>query len=215
MEAGLNAGVVSVRASSTPGGPEPSSVGVLDAVVDMIEKELGSRWRAEGDVRPGEWIQFEEEFRYGAGYPGDAAREEEVMSGLVYFAAVSRPPFVLCGSAVHVLDRWQSPDSRPRHVGYFYLDALRAYARRLAELPDEAAASEFTPPVPGYRTRGTLAYALSWLCGVETRDGRGNGWVTGPVLLSGHARVLAVEPERDGTPTVLATPLYVEYAQST
>jgi hypothetical protein len=117
---------------------------------------------------------------------------------------------VLCGSSVHVLDRWQSGDPQERRVGYFYLDAILAYARRLAELPDEAATTELTPPPQVHRD---LGHGLRWLCQVETRHER-NGWVTGPVRLSGHARVLAVvpSPKEDEAPAVLGTPLYVEYA---
>jgi hypothetical protein len=112
---------------------------------------------------------------------------------------------------VHVLDRWQPGDGPGQRVGYFYMDALITCARQLAELPDEAAATEFTPPETG----PGLRYALSWLCRVETRDDRPNGWVTRPVRLSGHARVLAVEPSpaTGEPPYVLATPLYVQYAQ--
>jgi len=206
FEAGLNVGVVSARAS-LPGEPQPSSIALLDAVVEMIERDKGSRWRTDVELRAGDWIQFEEEFRYG-----DAALAGDALSGLVYFAATDPAAlFVLCGSSVHVLDRWQSGDGPGQRVGYFYMDALLACARQLAELPDEAATTEFTPPETG----SALQRALGWLCRVETRDDRPNGWVTGPVRLSGHARVLAAEPSPAPRepPYVLATPLYVQYAQ--
>jgi hypothetical protein len=204
FEAGLNVGVASARAS-LPGEPQPSSIALLDAVVEMIEQEKGSRWRTDPDLRAGDWVQFEEEFLYG-----DAASAGEALSGLVYFAATDgEAPFVLCGSSVHVLDRWQSGDGPSRRVGHFYMDALLDYARALAGLPDEAAVTEFTPP----RTRGSLRYALGFLTHVETQ--RDPGWAAGPVRLSGHARVLAVEPDPDGErpACVLATPLYVQYAE--
>lgn len=206
FEAGLNVGVASAKAS-LPGEPQPSTVALLDAVVEMIEREKGSRWRTDGDVRAGDWIQFEEEFLYG-----DAATAGQALSGLVYFAAPdSEAPFVLCGSPVHVLDRWQSGDGPDQRVGHFYMDALIACARELAELPDEAATTEFTPPETG----SALRYALGILCGVETRTGSRSTWaITRPVRLSGHARVLAVEPyDADRPPAVLATPLYVQYAE--
>src|SRR5947209_8625537 len=139
FEAGLNVGVASARAS-LPGEPQPSSIALLDAVVEMIEQEKGSRWRTDPDLRAGDWVQFEEEFLYG-----DAASAGEALSGLVYFAATDgEAPFVLCGSSVHVLDRWHSGDGPPRRVGHFYMDALLDYARALAGLPDEAAVTEFT-----------------------------------------------------------------------
>ena len=220
FEAGLNAGVASAKAS-LPSEPQPSSIARLDAVVEMIEHEKGSRRRTDSDLRGGDWIQFEEEFRYGDAAPRHHAMPGEAdhaLSGLVYFAATdAEAPFVLCGSSVHVLDRWQSGDSQGKRVGYFYMDALIAYARQIAELPDEAAVAVFAPPTPRARQDSSLglAYALHWLCAIETREDRGNGWVTGPVLLKGHARVLAVEsqPTRGVPPSVFATPLYVEYAQ--
>jgi Family of unknown function (DUF7019) len=211
LEAGLNVGVASAKAT-LPGESQPSSIALLDAVVEMIEREKGSRWRSDGDLRAGDWIQFEEEFRYGdadtAHYLDPAA--DHPLSGLVYFAATgTHAPFVLCGSSVHVLDRWQSSDSPGKQVGHFYMGALLTYAHQLAELPDEAAATEFAPP--GKDRHGGLAGALYRLCR-ETKDPLG-GWVTGPVRLSGHARVLAVEPfGPEALPSVLATPLYVEYA---
>jgi hypothetical protein len=215
FEAGLSAGVVSAKAIVL-GESQPSSIALLDAVVEMIEREKGSRWRTDSDLRAGDWIQFDEEFRYGdaatADYLDDPA-DVLALSGLVYFAATDGAPFVLCGSSVHVLDRWQSGDSPDKQVGHFYLDALLAYARQLAQLPDEAAAAEFTPP--GKDLHDALRHALGVLCRVETRDDRRNGWVSGPVRLSGHARVLAVESPATagGPPWVLATPLYVQYAQ--
>jgi hypothetical protein len=216
FEAGLNVGVASAKAT-LPSETQPSSIALLDSVLEMIEREKGSRWRTDSDVRAGDWIQFEEEFRYGdadtASYRHDPAADH-TLSGLIYFASTdAAAPFVLCGSSVHVLDRWQSGNAPKEQVGHFYMDALIACARQLAELPDEAATTKFAPA--GKDFHDALRYAICWLCGVETRDDRPNGWVTGPVRLNGHARVLAVEPPRaaDGPPCVLATPLYVEYAQ--
>lgn len=217
FEAGFSAGVVSARAT-LPGDSQPSPVALLDAVVEMIEREKGSRWRTDSDLRAGDWIQFEEEFRYGDAATAGYLRHHDqaagrALAGLVYFAATdTEAPLVLCGSSVHVLDRWQSEGAPWQRVGHFYMDAIIAYARQLAELPDEAAGTEFAPPEEGLGH--SLRYALSWLCR-ETRDDRPRGWVTGPVRLGGHARVLAVEPPlaAGGPPCVLATPLYVEYAQ--
>lgn len=213
FEAGLNAGIVSAKAT-LQSESQPSSVALLDAVVEMIEREKGSRWRTDSDLRAGDWIQFEEEFRYGDAATWPYLRSDQdsghALSGLVYFAATDAetPPFVLCGSSVHVLDRWQSGDSHEKQVGQFYMGALIAYARQLAELPDEAATTEFVPPTA--RREGPLAYALWVLCrNAQSGDDR---WATEPVRLSGHARVLAVIPGREGPPGVLATPLYVEYA---
>lgn len=230
FEAGLNAGVASAKAT-LPSESQPSSITLLDPVVEMIEREKGSRWRTDSDMRAGDWIQFEEEFRYGdaATAPylrdlGDDQAARHALSGLVYFATTGGGvPLVLIGSSVHVLDRWQSGDAPGKQVGRFYMDAIIAYARQLAELPDEAAATEFTSPEDfasvreakrkPYSPASPLAYALGMLCWEETRDDRSNRWVTGPVRLGGHARVLAVEPPRPaGPPGVLATPLYVEYA---
>ncbi len=205
FETGLSVGVASVKAS-LPGESQPSSVALLDAVVEMIERDKGSRWRTDSDLRAGDWIQFEEEFLYGDAASGRRA----ALAGLVYFAAPdAEAPFVLCGSSVHVLDRWQSGDGPGQRVGYFYMDALIACAGELAELPDEAATSEFTPT-----EASGLRYALSVLCGFEARAGSRSTWaIRSPVRLGGHARVLAVAPDdADRPPAVLATPLYMQYA---
>jgi len=229
FEAGINAGVMSAKAT-LQSESQPSSVALLDAVVEMIEQGKGSRWRTDSDLRAGDWIQFEEEFRYGDAATAPYLRSDEgsghALSGLVYFAATDAvPPFVLCGSSVHVLDRWQSPDSSDKRVGHFYMDALVAYARQLAEMPDEAATTELVPPTAPnpYRRSGypmtsseledSLDYALGFLCRSAQFGDRGyDQWATEPVWLSGHARVLAVIPGREGSPGVLSTPLYVEYA---
>lgn len=187
FEAGLNAGVVSAKAT-LQSEPQPSSIALLDSVVEMIEREKGSRWRTDNHLRAGDWIQFEEEFRYGdaatAPYLYGDQHSSHALSGLVYFAATDAgPPFVLCGSSVHVLDRWQTGDSLDRQVGWFYMEALLAYARNLAEMPDEAAAAGFVPPTA--RLEGHLAYALRVLCrNAQSGDDR---WATEPVRLSGHA----------------------------
>ncbi len=215
FEAGINVGVVSATAT-LPSEPQPSSIALLDAVVEMIEQEKRSLRRTDSDLRSGDWIQFEEEFRYGDAATAAYLPPDQIaghpLSGLVYFAAPAGAPFVLCGSSVHVLDRWQSANPTVKQVGYFYLDAILAYARQLAELPDEAAATEFTPPAEPGRS---LSYGLKHLCEIDVRDDQRNGWATRPVWLKGHARVLAVVPAYvpGGPPGVLATPLYVEYAQ--
>ncbi len=205
LEAGLNLGMVSIR-TTLPAESAGSSLVLLDAVVAMIEQEQGSRWRTD-EVRAGDWIQFEEDFHYGSGWPGRAGVDVDVMAGLVYFAASAPPPLVLCGSAAHVVDRRQPGDPPSRQVGVFYMDAVRAYAREVAGLPDEAAAG--TLPSPAESRSRSLAYALSWLCRVDAQGDP--GW-TGPVRLAGHARVLAVPDNPSGEQMVLATPLYVQYA---
>ena len=72
FEAGLNVGVLSAKATLPGESSQPSSVAALDAVVEMIEREKGSRWRTDPDLRAGDWIQFDAEFRYG-----DAATAEQ------------------------------------------------------------------------------------------------------------------------------------------
>ncbi|MEV0781074.1 SAVMC3_10250 family protein [Streptomyces sp. NPDC050428] len=213
FETGFNVGVATATAT-LPSEPQPSSIALLDATVKMIGKTKGIRSRTETRLRVGDWIQFTDDFRFGdaatARYLPEDPDPGHALAGLVYFAtANAEPPFVLLGSSVHVLDRWQSGDSPEGRVGMFYMDAVIAYARQLAQLPDEAATTRFVPPATGRRE---LDYALR----VLGRSAQGNspdeGWVTEPVRLSGHARILAVVRTSQG-PSVLATPLYVEYAQ--
>ena len=126
LEAGLDVGLASVKAR-LPGEGEQISVALLDAVVKMIDRERGVRWRTEPTLTAGDWIQFEEKFRFGDAWPGHE-RDAATVSGLVYFAAANEPPFVLVGSAAHVLDRRQSANRAEDQVGAFYVDA-RAPAR--------------------------------------------------------------------------------------
>jgi hypothetical protein len=118
-------------------------------------------------------------------------------------------PFVLCGSVAHLLDRRQVPPSAPTGPGPgFYTTALLSMARRVAELPDEAARS--TPPLQGIQSHwgqpmtepGEIARELGY---AVRRLSHQHSWWAGEAVLSGHARVLAAES------FVLATPLYVEY----
>ena len=74
---------------------------------------------------------------------------------------------------------------------------------------DEAAESEFTAP----RHSGhPLVQALNYLT-PTTRSVEGHsGWAAGPVMLRGHARVLAAPKDDIWGCAVLATLLYLEYA---
>lgn len=221
FEAGLNVGVASAKASLPGESSQPSSVALLDAVVEMIEQAKGGRERTDSDLRAGDWIHLKEEFRYGdaatAAYVPRGQTVGHALSGLVYFAATAGAPLVLLGSSVHVLDRWQPGNSTYGGVGASYLDAVIAYARQLAQLPDEAAITEFTPP-PQRELYPDLSRGLYHLCKLEARVDRRSRWVTGPVRLTGHARVLAVVGGNSASrrinmaPWVLATPLYMEYA---
>jgi hypothetical protein len=205
LEAGVNVGVVSVKAQLS-GDDQQHSVALLDAVVKMINRERVIQRRTEPTLMAGDWIQFEEEFRFGDAWPGEQG--EVTMSGLVYFAAANKPPFVLVGSAAHVLDRRQSTNRAEDQVGVFYVDAVRAYAREVSGLGDEGATSALK--IPAGLPQRELFYGVSVLAMGALNGGRANtGW-SDPVRLGGHARVLAVE--LIGTdPRVLATPLYIEY----
>ena len=189
FEAGVNIGLASFTTTLPGESPQPS-VAMLDPVVEMIEQERRVKWFTDEALQVGDWIQFEDNFFYGDAAPAGMRSDEVVVAGLVYFAAQRSPrgtPFVLVGSSVNVLDRWQPPDSHVTTVGTYYMDAVRAYAARLAELPDEAAQSEFT--APPFRSHG-LVQALHYLAPVAEQPVK-MGWAAGPVMLRGHARVLA------------------------
>jgi hypothetical protein len=131
------------------------------------------------------------------------------VSGLVYFAAANEPPFVLVGSASHVLDRRQSANRADDQVGVFYVDAVRAYAREISGLADEGATS--TLEMPASLSQNKLFYGVWILARSALYKGeRGEGGWSNLVRLGGCARVLAVESTDKG-PCVLATPLYIEY----
>jgi hypothetical protein len=211
FEAGVNVGLASLKTTLPGDAPQPS-VAMLDPVIEMIEQERKVKWFTDEVLQVGDWVQFEDEFFYGDAAPAGMESGEVVVSGLVYFAARRYPggtPFVLVGSSVNVLDRWQPPDSHIKTVGVYYMDAVRAYAARLDELPDEAPESEFTPP----RSMGhRLVRALTYLTPTARSVRPHSGWAAGPVRLRGHARVLAAPEDDIWGRAVLATPLYVEYA---
>lgn len=213
LEAGINAGVLSVRAT-LPAEQQPSHVPLLDPVIEILEAERQPRLRTDPELRAGDWIQFDEEFQFGEAPP--APYTDLPAHDLVYFVAREGEPtrFLLCGSRAHLLDRRQVPDGEHDYWSGFYTTALLAYVRRTAALPlpDEAALAD-PPDVSGsLDTRGTACADPQ----IVLRDiGYGIGALTwspaitwsGSAALAGHARVLAVGPT-----FVLATPLYVEYA---
>jgi hypothetical protein len=207
LEAGVNAGVISLRATLAP-DQQPALIAALDQVIEMLEAERQPRWRTDPQLRAGDWIQFCEDFHFGE---APKARYTMPADDLVYFVASDDPaPFVLCGSRAHLLDKRQVPDvNRDAGVG-FYTAALIDYTRRLAALPDEAAVADpprlagnmnvrGIPDEDGDRITRDLGYAIRQLSRPSM------GW-TGHAALSGHARVLAASG------FVLATPLYVEYS---
>jgi hypothetical protein len=181
IEAGVNVWFASIRAT-LPGNTQQASLAVLDAVVQMIERSRVIRPRTEPGLIVGDWIRFGEEFRFGDAYLGDELTDDASASGLVYFVAAELPPFVLCGSAVHVLDRRQPTDqATSRQVGAFYVDAVRAYARKVAELADEAAISDPYPPGTRLRRRDGLSTGINVL---HHDAANGPGW-SDPVRLTG------------------------------
>jgi hypothetical protein len=206
LEAGINAGLISVRAILPP-DQQPSLIAALDQVIEMLQAERLARWRTDPQLRAGDWIQFAEDFRFGE---APMARGSRPAHDLVYFVASDGPvPFVLCGSRAHLLDKRQVPDAERDAWAGFYTTALLDYTRRLAELPDEAAVAD-PPQLAGNmdahgipvedddRVMHALGYAIRELSRPRMQ------W-TGQAVLSGHARVLAASG------FVLATPLYVEY----
>jgi hypothetical protein len=208
LEAGLNIGVASVKAQ-LPGDDRQTSVALLDAVVKMIDRERAVRRRTESTLTAGDWIQFEENFWYGDAWPGHEGGPK-TLSGLVYFVAENEPPFVLVGSAAHVLDRRQSINRAENQVGTFYVDAVRAYAREVNYLADEGATTALDIPA-GWSQRSVLYGVYVLATEALNQGGTGEeGW-SGLVRLSGRARVLAAGSTGSG-PLVLATPLYIEYA---
>ncbi|MGW1625908.1 SAVMC3_10250 family protein [Streptomyces sp. NPDC002172] len=206
LEAGLDIGLVSVKAT-LPGNDQTPSVRALNAVAKMIGKKHGNRYRTDQGVTVGDWIQFEEEFRFGNAWPGTGhGCDRPTVEGLVYFAAEERqhfPAFALVGSAVHILDRRRSQvetNQESSQVGHLYVEAIRAYAHSLHGLPGHAA----TGNVPNLGAVDRALVAVATLCSIAPGE---EGW-TPPARLAGLARVLAV----DDAGTILATPLYIEYA---
>ena len=203
LEAGINAGLISVRATLPP-DQQPSLIAALDQVIEMLEGERLPRWRTDPRLRAGDWIQFAEGFRFGE---APMARGRRPAHDLVYFVASGGPaPFVLCGSRAHLLDKRQVPDAEREAWAGLYTTAVLDYARRLAELPDEGAVADPPQLAGNVDVHGTPRADHDEV----TRD-LGNAirelshpsmqW-TGQAVLSGHARVLAASRFRAGHPAV-------------
>jgi len=209
IEAGVSVWFASLRAT-LPGGVQQPPLAVLDEVVRMIERDRVVRQRIESGVTIGDWIRFEEDFRYADASPELWQGDDAAVSRLVYFVATTLPQFVLCGSAVHVLDRRQSamPSSGPP-VGVFYVDAVRAYGRKMSELADEGAISD-PLPAPDIGPGRGLRIGLQAL---HNEAEHHPGW-SSAVRLAGHARVLATDDSMGQGSAILATPLYIEYSSS-
>jgi hypothetical protein len=212
FEGKLNLGVASLGASMAA-ATASNSIEQLDAVVEMIERERGSLWRTDQKVRAGDWIQFEEEFHYSSAWPGLKGSQDHV-SGLVYFAAVQDPYFVMCGSGAHVLDRRQLTNEEGMQGGRFYVEGIREYGRLILERSDEAAVG--VVPTPPESSQHPLTLAVLVLAETPRYENavEREAW-SGPVWLSGHARVLANGRLDDTGPEwLLGTPLYIEYARA-
>ncbi|MBC2906743.1 SAVMC3_10250 family protein [Streptomyces cupreus] len=213
VEAGVNAGVVSVKATlaNDGGSREVSSFEALGAVIDMIEEKYGERSRNDADLRVGDWIRLDEVFLYGRASTSCYPTAERY--DLVYFAAEELPPVVLLASGYHILDLRQAELSpqQGNDPGLFYMEALHEEFRHLRELPGGGAVGAL--PDPNELEYGDWGRAVSWLCRIDARAQRnGIRWMP-PTKLAGHARVLAVgnAPGGDHERRVLATPLYLEY----
>lgn len=99
--------------------------------------------------------------------------------------------------------------SASRPGGVFYGDAVRDYARMVSEQVDKAA--DLRLPDAPLDVRDGLTSGIDVLHHDATTQ---PGW-SDPVRLTGHARVLHTSDSTGNRArTILATPLYVEYASS-
>lgn len=224
-EAGANVGFISFKVALPGEVQQQSAVAALDAVVRMIEKGSSVRHRTDVGLAAGDWIRFEEEFRYGDDSTWQSVREQAVPT-LVYFIAVEPPPLVLCGSAAHVLDRRQPQDrSAPSGASPYYSSTFMHYVQNLVMSTGEAALGSPEPLAENYMSDIGWGVDTIWRStqGEQIPDRAGAARIlgyelpewSGPVRLTGHARVLAVEANRyKGGLCILATPLYVEYSIS-
>ncbi|MFF0087767.1 SAVMC3_10250 family protein, partial [Streptomyces canus] len=176
IEAGINTGIVSVKGTraSSAGEPQPSSLEMLDAVIEMIEKMHGQRSRTDVDLQPGDWIKFTETFNYGQ------AEDEEEFTGpnrLVAFAAAASPPLVLLTSAKHILEiQLENPEpEQPQRSEPFYLNLLMRQCRSLLEPLGGGAMDSFDFE--------KVFYAAWQLCQL-TSGGWSSEWTLSPFLVA-------------------------------
>lgn len=207
VEAGINTGIVTVKGTlAGSDGNAPSSLGALDAVIEMIEKSHGERRRTDADLRPGDWFKLDETVEYGHAH--DSEEEFTGPNSLVYFAVTTLPPLILLTSAKYILEIQQgnTEAEQRRGPGPFYLHLFKDQYRALLETPGEGAAGVVTQRA----TDVMFFYAVWQLCYFASRRAARNRGR--PVRLAGHARVLAVGEGPDQQQCVVATPLYLEYA---
>ncbi|MET8746891.1 SAVMC3_10250 family protein [Streptomyces sp. NPDC004728] len=205
IEAGINAGIVSVK--GTLAGRESntrSSIEALDAVVEMIEKTHGRRSRNDPDLRSGDWITINEVFQCGR--PRNDGSELTGPDGLVCFAAATLPPLMLLTSAKHILEVRQGSTSAEvpsNQMHPHYLNHFLSLYRHLIRTQDGA--GELEPDFATTRNRAT--YLMLTKCREVAEDVANGGEA---MRLSGLARVLSTGPTTNMR--VVATPLYLEYA---
>jgi hypothetical protein len=116
-----------------------------------------------------------------------------------------------------VLDRRQPRDREgPNLSTVYYQETFTRYIREVFESTDESALGDLYDPDP--YVLDTLSHGVDFMYRLAQNA---RGW-SDPVRLAGHARVLAVGNDlyRSGgadpgyEPSMLATPLYVEYSSS-
>ena len=211
LEAGANIGFVSFKATLPGKGDQKSPMAFIDAVVRMIEKHRKVRNRTDSGLASGDWIRFNEEFRYGDASSLERFDGDVSVPPLTYFVAAEPPPLVLCGSTAHVLDRRQSRDQEmPDFSHAYYSNAFLRYVQAVFESTSENAPGK---PKSSRRHKSDIS-DISWSIKFIYNSAQDKpGW-SDPVRLAGHARILAVGAAPAGEPLMLATPLYVEYSTS-
>lgn len=141
MEAGVNIGVLSLSVTLSP-DERTNQIAVLDNVIDMIESDRQPRARTAPDLRAGDWIRFQEAFRYGTTPP---ETEHPVPTGDLFFLnAVAGGTFSLCGSHSHF-----------KGAGYAMPDEISVPAAVvLPELVADPAAPQGNAPADGLALAG-------------------------------------------------------------
>ncbi|WAU82571.1 SAVMC3_10250 family protein [Streptomyces sp. Qhu-G9] len=204
LSAGLNVGVLSVSATLESAGTSPP-ITALNAVIRMIERQHGRRGLLDPDLREGDWIRFSTPFRYADTHSGKDV-DPDAVGGLVFFASESRQ-LLLIGSASHIVDQ-RPPEETPRRtLALLYVNSLLRYAATLRKQPDRAATGDVPAVLEDlYSDAGRVMEQVGIVHNVLQIEGL-------PLMtLAGYARVLVLDDNPPSSRSVLATPLYVEYA---
>lgn len=187
----------------------------LEKVISALENsDRAAKWFADDNVQPGQWVHFDVPLCYTPLSDGHGVRA-------VVFLGSDEPTkdhpadgttrLLLHGSAEHLLGGTvESSASRDSSRNPTRYTEIRLFARLLYRLNRSSASSDGEPDAEGMNLLGGKILEMEVPQVIQLLDDLLEPRLTA-AWMAGYARVTAVLHDENST-TVLATPLYVEYA---